>query len=144
MGTCSKVAWENDFLALGVCFPQPCSCAGRRFAASRSSLQYYRRIISFPQESCYRRYSQSHLGVILERSKLKARTSFLPRFSENRHASFEIWTLKQHSKMSPQVGLAVPFWRRRGLDCRCIFNRRVDVPGPWLRCLMSKIQIKEC
>jgi len=28
-------------LALGVCFPQPCLSAGRRFAASRSRLYYY-------------------------------------------------------------------------------------------------------
>ena len=46
-------------------------------------------------------------GVIFESSKLKARTSLLPRFSEKRLLSFELWALKQHSKMSPQVGLAV-------------------------------------
>jgi len=39
----------NNFLALGACFPQPCSSAGRRFAASGSRLHYYRRIASFPQ-----------------------------------------------------------------------------------------------
>ena len=52
LGTCSKFALKNNFLALGVCFPQPsgCSSAGRRFAASRSRLQYYRRIVSFPQK----------------------------------------------------------------------------------------------
>jgi len=27
LGTCSKFARKNDFLALGVCFPQPCSRA---------------------------------------------------------------------------------------------------------------------
>jgi len=57
-------------------------------------------------------------GVIFESSTLKARTSLLPRFDEKRRSSFELWALKQHSKMSPQVGLAVPqihvFW------CRCI------------------------
>jgi len=49
LGTYSKFARENNFLALGVCFPQPCSSAGRRFAAPRSRVQYYRRIVSFPQ-----------------------------------------------------------------------------------------------
>jgi len=47
--TYSKFTRKNNFLAPGVCFPQPCSSAGRRFAASRSRLQYYRRIVSFPQ-----------------------------------------------------------------------------------------------
>jgi len=42
LGTYSKFARKNIFQALGVCFPQPCSSAGRRFAASRSHLQYYR------------------------------------------------------------------------------------------------------
>jgi len=46
-------------------------------------------------------------GDIFESSKLKARTSLLPRFSEKRRSSFELWALKQHSKMSPQVGSAV-------------------------------------
>jgi len=49
-GTCSKFARKNNFLALCICFPQPCSSAGRRFAASRSRLQNYRRIVSFPQQ----------------------------------------------------------------------------------------------
>jgi len=49
IGAYSKFA-QNYFLALGVCFPQPCSSAGRRFAASRSRLQNYRRIVSFPQQ----------------------------------------------------------------------------------------------
>ena len=50
LGTYSKFARKNNFLALGVCFPQPCSSAGRRFAASRSSVQNYQRIVSFPQQ----------------------------------------------------------------------------------------------
>jgi len=45
IGKYSKFARKNNFLALGVCFPQPCSSAGRRFVASRSRVQYYRRII---------------------------------------------------------------------------------------------------
>jgi len=50
LGTHGKFARENNFLALGVCFLQPCSCAGRKFAASRSRLQNYRRIVSFSQQ----------------------------------------------------------------------------------------------
>jgi len=50
LGTYSKFARKNNFLALGVCFPQPCSSAGRRFAATRSRVQKYRRIVSFPQQ----------------------------------------------------------------------------------------------
>jgi len=46
-------------------------------------------------------------GDIFERSKLKARTSLLPRFSEKRRSSFELRALKLYSKISPQVGLAV-------------------------------------
>ena len=50
-GTNSKFARENDFLALGVCFPQPCSTAGPVFATSRSLLrEYYLRMIVFPQQ----------------------------------------------------------------------------------------------
>jgi len=45
----SKFSGKNNFLAPGVCFPQPCSSAGRRFAASRSRLQNYRRFVSFSQ-----------------------------------------------------------------------------------------------
>jgi len=48
--TYSNFAQENNFLALGVCSPQPCSSAGRRFATSRSRLQNYRRIVSFSQQ----------------------------------------------------------------------------------------------
>ena len=52
LGTYSKFARNNLFLALGVCFPQPCSSAGSRFARSRSRLQYYWRISSFsPKKS---------------------------------------------------------------------------------------------
>jgi len=50
LGTYSKLARENNFLALGVCFPQPCTSAGRRFAASRSRLQNHWRIVPFPQQ----------------------------------------------------------------------------------------------
>ena len=50
-GTYSKFARKINFLLLGVFFPQFCSSAGRRFAASRSRLQNYRRIVSFPQQN---------------------------------------------------------------------------------------------
>jgi len=50
LGTYSKFARKNNFLALGVCFPQLCSSAGRRFAASRSRVQNYRRIVWFPRQ----------------------------------------------------------------------------------------------
>jgi len=40
-------------------------------------------------------------------STLKARTFFLPRFSEKRRLSFELSALKELSTMSPQMGLAV-------------------------------------
>jgi len=38
--TYSKSAWKNKMLTLGVCMPQQCPSAGRRFAASRSHLNY--------------------------------------------------------------------------------------------------------
>jgi len=41
-GTYSKFTRENNFLALGVCFPQPYSSAGHRFAESRLRLQTFR------------------------------------------------------------------------------------------------------
>ena len=37
LGTFSKFARKNNFLAPSVCFPQPCSSAGRRFAASKTT-----------------------------------------------------------------------------------------------------------
>jgi len=36
LGTCIKFAQNNNFLGLGVFFPQSCSSADRRFAVSRS------------------------------------------------------------------------------------------------------------
>ena len=49
------------------------------------------------------------LGVTCSKavSKIKARTSLSPRFSDKRRSSFEVWALKELSKMSPQMGLAV-------------------------------------
>jgi len=40
LGAHGKFACENNFLALGVCFPQTCTSAGCRFSASRSRLHY--------------------------------------------------------------------------------------------------------
>ena len=51
--------------------------------------------------------ANSTWGDIFESSKLKAPTCLLAHFSEKRRSSFELWALKQHSKMSPQVGSAV-------------------------------------
>ena len=48
--TYTKFVWKNKMLAVGVCLPQFCSSTGRRFALSKSRLQYYRRIVSFPQK----------------------------------------------------------------------------------------------
>jgi len=44
-----KFARKNKMLALGVCFSQTCTSAGRMFAASRSRLHYYRPILSFEE-----------------------------------------------------------------------------------------------
>jgi len=41
LGTYSGFTRENNFLVLGVCFPQTCSSAGCMFAASRSRLHVY-------------------------------------------------------------------------------------------------------
>ena len=48
--TYSKFAGEDNFLALGVCFPQSCSSAGHMFAMSRSCLHHYQLIGLFPQQ----------------------------------------------------------------------------------------------
>ena len=40
---------ENEILALGICFPQQCSSAGRILAASGLYFNYYQQIGSFPQ-----------------------------------------------------------------------------------------------
>ena len=50
LGTYSEFARTYNFLALGICFPHPWSSAGRRFAVSRSCLQYYWWILLFPQQ----------------------------------------------------------------------------------------------
>ena len=51
-GTYSQFARKNNFLALGVYFLQPCSSADRRFAASRSRVQNYRRITTQISMKC--------------------------------------------------------------------------------------------
>jgi len=62
--THTKFVREKQILALGVCFSQPCSSAGRRFAASRSRLHHYRRIVSFPQQRI--RWNAFSTGFYLE------------------------------------------------------------------------------
>ena len=56
----------------------------------------------------FKKYSQSHVGwnfrKLFQSSKLKDRTSLLLRFREKRRSSFELWALKEFSKMSPHVG----------------------------------------
>jgi len=48
-----------------------------------------------------------HFRMLFQSSKLRARTSLLPRFSEKRRSSFRLWCLKELSKLSRQVGLVV-------------------------------------
>ena len=57
------------------------------------------------------RYSQSHhvgwdFRELFQSSKLKARTALFTETWRKGRSSFELWALKQHSNMSPQVGLA--------------------------------------
>ena len=74
-----------------------------------------------PSNAFFFRYTANPIwGVICESSKLKARKSLLPRFSEKRRRSFELRTLKQHSKMSPQVGSAVHI-----CTYMCVFNLNI-------------------
>jgi len=58
LGTCCKFVRKIHFLAVGVCFPQPCSSAGLRFVASRSRLQNKQWLgtVSFPQLSNKKRH----------------------------------------------------------------------------------------
>ena len=53
------VCFENTMLAFGVCFRQACSSAGRRIAAVRSRLDYYRALGLFPScwMECFVNYS---------------------------------------------------------------------------------------
>jgi len=50
LGTYGKFVWKNKMLALGVCLPQLCPSACSRFAPSRSRLNHYRTIDSFPRK----------------------------------------------------------------------------------------------
>jgi len=56
-------------------------------------------------------------GDIFESSKL----NLLPRFSEKRRSSFELWALKQHSKCHPKWD-----W--------LYFQKSDDFPGTWYKC----------
>ena len=64
----------------------------------------------------------SNAARLFQSSKLEARTSLWPRFSEKSRSSFELWALKELLKMSPHVGLAVytfdhSDWRIRTSVC---------------------------
>ena len=59
----SKFARKNNYLALGVCFPQSCSSAGRRFAESRSRLH---RFVSTTKKAPRRGYRDSLLETVQE------------------------------------------------------------------------------
>jgi len=50
--------------------------------------------------------TRKHFRMLFQSSKLSSNV-FLPRFSEKRRSSFELWALKELSKISPQVGLAL-------------------------------------
>jgi len=53
-------------------------------------------------------------------SKLKAWKSLSTETWQKRRSSFELWALKQHSKMSPQVGQAVCLYTTSFYTNRCI------------------------
>jgi len=53
------------------------------------------------------RYSQSHLGCYFRKFKVQNSKVSFTTFQWKRRSSFELWALKQYSKMSPQVGLTV-------------------------------------
>ena len=77
-----------------------------------ASCRYTYAWVSFEWASC--RYNQSQVGwhfrKLFQSWKLRARTSLLPRFSEKRRSSFELWALKELSKISSHLGLAVDVW----------------------------------
>jgi len=62
--TYTRFSWKNKMLALGVCFPQTCLRAGRRFAASslRSHLNFNWKIGSFQQKRI--RWKDTSLRII--------------------------------------------------------------------------------
>jgi len=68
-------------------------------------------------------YSQSHLGwhfrELFKSSKLKARKALFTEMWQKRRSSFELWALKEHSKISHQVGLAV-MWSLRSQACKVL------------------------
>jgi len=66
LGTYSKCVWKNKMLALGICLPQACSSAGRRFAASRSRLHYYRLFFVFVYYNRHTVYPPSTSGTLTD------------------------------------------------------------------------------
>jgi len=86
-------------------------------------------------------------------SKLEARTSLFTKTWQKRlwALSFELWALKQHSKMSPQVGSAVPAPHSNVLYHSCTHSEGASRGGQPLRqgwvfskptCVFSGIQFK--
>jgi len=62
-GTYSKCVRDPTKIALGVCLPQPCPSAGRMFAASRSRLNQYCSIDSFPQKTHSMKYFENWIPL---------------------------------------------------------------------------------
>ena len=91
-------------------------------------------------------YSQSHLEwhfrMLFQNSKLKARTSLLPRFSEKSRSSYELWALKELSKTSPHLGLAVYTFDHSDWSIRRVCTKNLYifalVTGKWLYTLQRK------
>jgi len=75
-------------------------------------------------------YSLSHLGwhfrMLFQSSKLTARTSLLPRCSEKRRSSCELWALKELSENVSAGRISCTGWRRPigCLKLQVIFRKR--------------------
>jgi len=100
LGTYSKFALENKFLALGVCFPQLCSSAGYRF--SSSILRFFR--LSRPPKGLQNRQTEkgkgSKIPKILQKREIlagvelnmctwKLRTQWTIKISPNINVQFD-------------------------------------------------------
>jgi len=88
-------------LAFGVRFPQPCSSDGRRFAASRSRLTYYRIIGSFRQE----RIEWNVLQIGLQRIRTFVLTKPNPAILNTRESPKSLICKRspRHSKEFPEI-----------------------------------------
>ena len=63
LGTYSKFTRKNNFIALGVWCPQPCSCAGRRFAAKRSRYSTTNESFRYLPTNPTSNNTTSHMGL---------------------------------------------------------------------------------